>query len=348
MLKLGLTSFVETTFDPLENKLISHDERIRNNIKEIVYADELGLDSFGIGEHHREDYAATSPEVILGAAAAVTKNIRLMSAVTVLSSADPVRIYENFATVDAISNGRVEIMAGRGSFTESFPLFGYSLEDYNELFDEKLGLLLELVKGEPVTWSGKFRAPLTNQRVFPNSVQKPIPVTIASGGSPESAIRAGQLGLPLVLAIIGGTFEHFAYAVQAYWHAGREAGQDLSKMRVAVHSHGYIADTYQQAGDEFFESAAAIMNGIGKERGWATYTRATFERAREQGVLFVGDPQFVTDKILKLKETLNIDEFLMHSPLGSIPHDNMMHSLELYGKEVAPVVREATKDEEAR
>jgi len=345
MLKLGLTSFVETTFDTLDNKLITHAERIRNNIAEIKYADELGLDSFGIGEHHREDYAATSPEVILAAAAAVTKNIRLMSAVTVLSSADPVRVYENFATVDAISNGRVEIMAGRGSFTESFPLFGYSLEDYNELFDEKLELLLELVKGEPVTWSGKFRAPLTNQRVFPNSVQKQIPVLIASGGSPESAVRAGMLGLPLVLAIIGGTFEHFAYAVQAYWHAGREAGQDLSKMRVIVHSHGYIADTYEQAGEEFFPSASAIMNGVGKERGWATYTRAAFEQAREHGVLFVGDAKFVADKIIKLKETLNIDEFMMHSPLGSIPHEKMMHSLKLYGEEVAPIVRAATKED---
>jgi len=345
MLKLGVTSFVETYFDFLDNRLISHDERIRNSIEEIVLADELGLDSYGIGEHHREDYAASSPEIILAAGAARTKNIRLMSAVTVLSSADPVRLYENFATVDAISNGRVEIMAGRGSFIESFPLFGYSLDDYNELFDEKLDLLLQLVKGEPVTWSGKFRAPLTNQRVFPNSVQQPIPVTIASGGSPESAMRAGQLGLPLVLAIIGGTFEHFAYAVQAYWHAAREAGHDLSKLGVSVHSHGYIADTNEQAIEEFFPSTEAFMNKTGKERGWAPYTRASYLRARESGALFVGDASFVAEKILRLKDILGIDQFLLHSPVGSIPHEKMMHSLGLYGTEVAPIVRAATKEE---
>jgi len=345
MLRLGLTSFVETTYDPIEDKLISHAERIRNNIDEIVFADELGLDSFGVGEHHREDYAATNPEIILGAAAARTKNIRLMSAVTVLSSADPVRVYENFATVDAISNGRVEIMAGRGSFIESFPLFGYSLEDYDELYEEKLDLLLQLVKGEPVTWSGKFRAPLTNQRVYPDSVQKPIPVTIASGGSPESAMRAGQLGLPLVLAIIGGTFDQFSYAVQAYWHAAREAGHDLSKLYVSVHSHGYVGATNEQAAEDFYPSMEISMNKVGKERGWRPYTRETFNRAIEKGALFVGDAEFVANKILYLKEQLGIGEFLLHSPMGSIPHEYMMRSLERYGKDVAPIVRAATKND---
>ena len=251
-MEIGITTFVETTPDVETGKVISHAERIREVIEEIVLADQVGLDVFGVGEHHRKDYAASAPAVILAAAASQTKRIRLTSAVTVLSSDDPVRVFQEFATLDAISNGRAEIMAGRGSFIESFPLFGYDLKDYDELYDEKLDLLLNIRESEMVTWSGKHRAAIQNRGVYPRPVQDPLPVWIASGGTPQSVARAGFLGLPLVLAIIGGSPLQFAPLVQLYKNAAKQAGHDVSKLTVASHSHGFVGESTDSAVDKFF------------------------------------------------------------------------------------------------
>ena len=259
-MELGITTFVETTPDPTTGNTITHAERIREVVEEIELADEVGLDVFGVGEHHREDYAASAPAIILAAAASRTKRIRLSSAVTVLSSDDPVRVYQDFATIDAISNGRAEIMAGRGSFIESFPLFGYDLKDYNELFDEKLDLLLKITKSEKVTWSGKHRAAINNLGVYPRAVQDPLPVWIASGGTQQSVARAGMLGLPLTLAIIGGSPLHFEPLVRLYKQAAAQYGHDVSKLTVASHSHGFVADTVEEAKEQFFPSYEYAMN----------------------------------------------------------------------------------------
>ncbi|ATP41901.1 LLM class flavin-dependent oxidoreductase [Solibacillus sp. R5-41] len=339
-MELGITTFVETTKNAVNGGTIPHDVRIREVVEEIVLADQVGLDVFGVGEHHREDFAASAPEMILAAAASQTKNIRLTSAVTVLSSADPVRVFQNFSTLDAISNGRAEIMAGRGSFIESFPLFGYDLDDYNELFDEKLELLLELCKNEVVNWQGKHRASIENLQVFPRSVQNPLPVTIASGGTPQSAVRAGLLGLPLVLAIIGGSPLQFAPLVEYYKRAAIKAGHDVNKLKIASHSHGFIAQTNEQAREKFYPSTALVMNQLAKERGWGPYSRHTFDSMSElEGALYVGDPETVAEKIIFLRKHVGIDRFMIHMPVGSMPHDDVMRAIELFGKEVAPIVR---------
>lgn len=279
-MELGISTFVETTPDVHTGEVMSHAQRLREVVEEIVLADQIGLDVFGVGEHHRKDFAASSPAVLLAAAASRTKRIRLTSAVTVLSSADPVRVFQDFATLDGISNGRAEIMAGRGSFIESFPLFGYDLQDYDELFEEKLALLLKLRESEIVTWEGGHRPAIQARGVYPRPVQEPLPVWIGSGGNSESVIRAGLLGLPLVLAIIGGNPEHFAPLVELYHKAVAHAGHDLSKLTVASHSHGYVAETTEQAADEFFPSTQHVMNVIGRERGWSRYDRASYDAAR--------------------------------------------------------------------
>lgn len=340
-LELGITTFVETTPDMLSGgKIVSHAERIRQVVAEIELADQVGLDVYGVGEHHRKDYASSNPATILAAGAAVTKNIRLTSAVTVLSSDDPVRVFQQFATVDAISNGRAEIMAGRGSFIESFPLFGQDLSDYNELFAEKLDLLLKITQEEIITWEGKHRPSIMARGVYPRPVQNPLPVWIASGGTPESVARAGELGLPLILAIIGGSPLRFAPLVELYKRTAERHGHDPNILPVASHSHGFVADDSQTARDKFFPSTQYAMNVIGRERGWPPYTRETFNHACElEGVLYVGDPQTVAEKIILLRKNVGITRFFLHVPVGSMPHDDVMRAIELFGKEVAPIVR---------
>ncbi|MCM3388570.1 LLM class flavin-dependent oxidoreductase [Ureibacillus chungkukjangi] len=347
-MEIGLTTFVETTPDVKTGKTISHAERIREVIEEIVLADEVGLDVYGVGEHHRKDYACSAPAVLLAAAASRTKNIRLSSAVTVLSSDDPVRVFQEFSTVDAISNGRAEIMAGRGSFIESFPLFGYDLKDYDELYEEKLELLLQLTKNEIINWKGKHRADISNRGVYPRPVQETLPVWIASGGTPQSVARAGYLGLPLALAIIGGSPLQFAPLVNLYYRAAKEAGHDPSKLTVASHSHGFLADTTEEAIEKFFPPTQQAMNVLGRERGWGQYTRESFDHARSiEGALYTGDVNTVAEKIILLRKKVGITRFMLHCPVGSMPHADVMKSIELLGKEVAPIVREEIQRWEA-
>jgi probable LLM family oxidoreductase len=340
-MELGISTFVETTPDPITGKVISHAQRIREVVEEIVLADQVGLDVFGVGEHHREDFAASSPAMLLAAAASQTKRIRLTSAVTVLSSADPVRVFQDFATLDAISNGRAEIMAGRGSFIESFPLFGFDLKDYDELFEENLELLLKIRESEKVTWRGGHRPAIHNLGVYPRPVQDPLPVWIGSGGNAESVVRAGMLGLPLVLAIIGGSPEAFKPLVKLYKRAASRAGHDVAKLPVASHSHGFIAESSEVAADKFFPSTQYVMNKLGRERGWGRYERDTFDAARSfEGALYVGNPDTVAAKIIHLRKNVGITRFMIHVPVGTMPHDDVMKAIELFGKEVAPRVRE--------
>ncbi|MFA9558324.1 LLM class flavin-dependent oxidoreductase [Evansella sp. AB-rgal1] len=340
-MEIGISTFVETTPDVKTGKVISHAERIREVVEEIVLADKVGLDVFGVGEHHREDFAASAPAVILAAAAAKTSKIRLTSAVTVLSSDDPVRVFQDFATVDAISNGRAEIMAGRGSFIESFPLFGYDLQDYNELFEEKLELLLKIRDSEKISWKGGHRPAIDNLGVYPRPVQNPLPVWIGSGGNSESVIRAGLLGLPLVLAIIGGSPIQFAPLVQLYKRAAAQGGHDVSKLPIASHSHGFVAETSKIAADKFFKPTQHVMNVIGRERGWGHYGRETFDAARSfEGALYVGDSDTVAKKIIHLRKNVGITRFMLHVPVGSMPHEDVMKAIKLLGTEVAPKVRE--------
>jgi probable LLM family oxidoreductase len=336
-MQLGIYTFAELT------GALSPAERLRDLMEEIELADQLGLDVFGVGEHHRPDFAVSAPAVVLGAAAMRTRNIRLSSAVSVLSSDDPVRVFQDFATVDLLSDGRAEIMAGRGSFIESFPLFGYDLNDYDDLFAEKLDLLLRLRQEEHITWSGRFRAPLDGQGVYPRPVQQPIPVWVAVGGNPGSAVRAATLGLPMALAIIGGMPERFAPFVELYREAGRRAGQPESELMLGINSHGLIADTSQQAADEAFPAYATMMNRIGRERGWPPMSRQDFEASRTlRGANFVGSPQQVVDKILFQYEIFRHQRFLLQMSVGTLPHKSVMRSIELYGTQVAPVVRRET------
>lgn len=340
-MELGISTFVETTPDFQTGKTVSHPQRIREVVEEIILADQVGLDVFGVGEHHREDFAASNPAVVLAAAATQTKNIRLTSAVTVLSSADPVRVFQDFATLDGLSNGRAEIMAGRGSFIESFPLFGYDLDDYEELFEEKLDLLLKLQQSERVTWSGKHRPAIQDVGVYPRPVQDPLPIWIGSGGNRESVVRAGLLGLPLVLAIIGGSPRQFSPLVQLYKQAAVHAGHDPEKLTVASHSHGFVAEDTELAADRFFPSTQHVMNTLARERGWGPYTRSTFDAARTlEGALYVGDPDTVAEKVIHLRKNVGITRFMLHVPVGSMPHDQVLKAIELFGKEVAPKVRE--------
>ncbi|WP_240762253.1 LLM class flavin-dependent oxidoreductase [Paenibacillus thalictri] len=341
IMEIGISTFLEATPDPVTGEVISHAVRLRDAVEEIVLADQVGLDVYGIGEHHRADYAGTAPAVVLAAAAPMTKRIRLTSAVTVLSSDDPVRVYQAFSTLDGISNGRAEIMAGRGSFIESFPLFGYSLDDYDELFEEKLDLLLAIRASEKVTWSGVHRPAIDNLGIYPRSVQDPLPVWIASGGNTQSAIRAGMLGLPIAFAIIGGMPESFAPLVSLYKQAAAKAGHDPNQLKIATHSHGFVADTTEQAAELFFPSTQAQMNVIGRERGWGQhYSRATYDAARSmRGALYVGDPEYVAEKILLLRKNLGITRFFLHINVGTMPHREVMRAIELLGTKVAPIVR---------
>lgn len=344
-MELGINTFGDSIFDPQTGRTISHGERLRNLVEEIEMADKVGLDIFTVGEHHRADYAVTSPDVVLAAGAARTQNIRLSSGVTVLSSDDPVRVYERFATLDGISNGRAEIMAGRGSFIESFPLFGYDLNDYNQLFDEKLDLLLKLQQGGRINWEGEMRAPLKDVEIFPEPVQDGVPIWIASGGTPQSAARAAQLGLPLVLAIIGGSPYQFQRVVDFYRQTGMQAGHSPEQLRVATNSHGFVWDTDEEAKDMFFPAISQAMTNIGRERGWGAYSRENYERMIEpDGALYIGSPETVAAKIIDLRKRMGITRFTLQTPVGTMPHEQVLRTIELFGTKVAPIVRDAVKD----
>ena len=339
-MELGIYTFAELQPDPRGGGVIGPQERLRRLMEEIELADQLGLDVFGVGEHHRADFAVSAPAVVLGAAAVRTRSIRLTSAVSVISSDDPVRVFEDFATIDLLSGGRAEIMAGRGSFIESFPLFGFDLADYDSLFAEKLDLLLRLRESEHVRWSGRHRAPLDGQGVYPRPVQDRIPVWIAVGGNPQSVIRAGSLGLPMALAIIGGMPERFAPLVELHRRAALQAGHDPAPA-VSINSHGFIADTSQQALDDSYPAVSAMMNKIGRERGWPPMTREGYDGAASlRGSNFVGSPQQVIEKILFQHEIFGHDRFLVQFSVGTMPHEKLLRSIELFGTEVAPIVRD--------
>ena len=339
--ELGLYSFAELTPDPATGERLSPAQRLRDLIETIALADQVGLDVFGLGEHHRPDFISSAPAVILAAAAARTQTIRLSSAVSVLSSDDPVRVFQDFATLDLLSAGRAEIMAGRGSFIESFPLFGYDLNDYDALFAEKLELLLQLRQAEKITWSGRFRPPLTGQGVYPRPVQDPLPVWVAVGGTPQSVVRAASLGLPMALAIIGGRPDQFVPLVNLYRQAGQQAAAAPEALRLSINSHGFIAADSRQAADEYFPRAQAAMNKIGRERGWPPLTRAQFDAGLGlHGHLVVGGPEEVAEKILFQHGVFGHDRFLMQMSLGGVGHADVLRSIELFGTQVAPLVRE--------
>jgi probable LLM family oxidoreductase len=353
-MELGLATFADVAPGASPARVA---DRLKELLEEIELADRLGLHVFGVGEHHRSDYAVSAPTVALGAAAARTEKIRLSTAVTVLSSGDPVTVFEEFSTLDLLSGGRAEIMAGRGSFTESFPLYGYDLDDYDELFAEKLELLLALREEGPVTWSGRHRGALNEAHVYPRPLQHPLPVWIAVGGTPASVARAGMLGLPLMIAIIGGAPARFAPLVELYREAVRRGEEDREQHSdtdpsrhdgsgrwgpaVGINSHMYIADTAQRAADEFFGPYSQMMNRIGRERGWPPMSRAQFDAGcAPEGHLLVGTPEGVAEKIVAHHELFNHDRFLGHISVGVLPHEKAMHATELFATEVAPIVRE--------
>lgn len=338
-MELGVMSFAD--LQPASSGANGR-QRLQELMEEIKLADELGLDVFGVGEHHRPDYAVSAPAVVLGAAAAVTKNIRLTSSVTVLSSEDPVRVYQQFSTVDLLSNGRAEIMAGRGSFIESFPLFGQNLDDYDALFTEKLDLLLALQRNEPVSWKGRFRPAINGLSVYPHPVSTPLPVWVAAGGTPASAVRAATLGLPLMLAMIGGQPQQFKGFIDLYKQTALRAGKQPADLRFGINNHVFIARDSQTAADAFFPHYAAQMNRVGRDRGWPPLSRQQYEAARSpQGALMVGSPQQVAEKILYQYELFGNTRFLAQDSVGPVPHALTMESVRLFGEQVAPAVRKA-------
>ncbi len=338
-MQIGIDSFAAAHDDA--SRAVSASQRLRDLVEEIEHADQVGLDSFGIGEHHRSEFLDSAPAVILAAAAARTQQIRLSSAVTVLSAADPVRVFQSFATLDLLSQGRAEMVVGRGSFIEAFPLFGLRLEDYDSLFAENLDLLLEIREHEHVHWSGKHRAALTGQGVYPRPVQNPLPIWLGVGGTPKSFARAGELGLPLMVAIIGGETRRFRPLIDLYREAGERAGHAPDRLKVGVHSLGYVAATTQQAADEFFPGYARAIGDIGKERGWAPPSRAGFDAQRgPYGALLIGDPDEVVDKIIRHDEALGgISRITFQMNASSLPHAKLMRAIELLGTRVAPALR---------
>jgi probable LLM family oxidoreductase len=339
-MEIGIYTFAETTPDPATGRRPEARERLRDLLEEIELADQVGLDVFGVGEHHRPDFAVSAPAVVLAAAAMRTTRIRLTSAVTVLSSDDPVRVFQEFSTVDLLSNGRAEIMAGRGSFVESFPLFGYDLEDYDALFSEKLELLLRLRESERVDWAGGHRPAIHGLGVYPRPVQQPLPVWVAVGGTPQSVVRAATLGLPLALAIIGGAPERFVPLVELYREAAERAGRDPASLAVGINSHGFLADDSRRAAELFWPSYAEAMSRIGRERGWPPTSRQQFDAMRgPRGSLLVGSPQEVIDKVLREHELFGHQRALFQLSVGTMPHAALMRAIELLGTEVAPVVR---------
>ncbi|HWS19098.1 MAG TPA: LLM class flavin-dependent oxidoreductase [Nitrososphaera sp.] len=328
--------------------VISPSERLQNLVEQIEYADQVGLDVFGVGEHHRQEFLDSAPALILAAAAARTQRIRLTSAVTVLSAADPVRVFQEFATLDLLSQGRAEMVVGRGSFIEAFPLFGLRLEDYDSLFAEKLNLLLKVRDNERVYWSGEYRPPLTGQGIYPRPLQNPFPIWLGVGGTPQSFVRAGVLGLPLMVAIIGGETRQFRPLIDLYREAGRRAGHSPDQLKVGIHSLGYVADTMQEAVDDFFPGYAHTMSEIGKERGWRPMTRAGFDAQRgPQGALLVGDPGEVVRKIVRHSKALGgVSRITFMMNPASLPHLKLMRAIELIGTRVAPTLREEVRGDE--
>jgi probable LLM family oxidoreductase len=321
---------------------VNPSERLRRLVEQIEYADQIGLDIFGVGEHHRKEFLDSAPSVILGAAAARTQRIRLTSAVAVLSAADPVRLFQEFATLDLLSKGRAEMVVGRGSFVEAFPLFGLHLEDYGALFTEKLDLLLKILDNEHVYWSGKYRPSLNGQGIYPRPLQNPLPIWIGVGGTPESFMRAGLLGLPLMVAIIGGETRSFKPLVDLYREAGRQAGHSADQLKVGVHSLGYVAESTKEASDDFFPGYARTMTEIGKERGWPKMTRAHFDaQISTQGALIIGDPDEVSEKIIRHSKALGgISRITFMMNPASLPHEKLMRATKLIGTRVAPALRE--------
>jgi probable LLM family oxidoreductase len=340
--ELGLDTFGDVTYGA-NGRLLPQAQVLRNVVEEGVLADQVGLDFFGVGEHHRDDFAISAPEVVLAAIAARTKTIHLGSAVTVLSSDDPIRVFQRFSTLDAVSNGRAEVILGRGSFIESFPLFGFDLEQYETLFEEKLNLFAETLKQKPVTWSGQTRAPLKKQPVYPPTESGALRTWVGSGGSPESVARAAHYGMPLVLAIIGGQPLAFAPLVDLYHRALEKSGHDMRP--VAVHSPGFVGEDDATARDLIWPHYAAMQTRIGRERGWAPMTRGQFDQAAgPDGALFVGSPETVAAKIVKVVRGLHLSRFDLKYSLGTLPHEHLMGSIERYGKRVVPLVRELKEE----
>jgi probable LLM family oxidoreductase len=333
-MELGIATFADLATG------VSPQQRMRELMEEVELADQLGLDVFAIGEHHRPDFLVSSPATVLAAAAVRTEQIRLSSAVTVLSSDDPVRVFQQFAHVDLLSGGRAEIMAGRGSFIESFPLFGYELDDYDELYAEKLDLLLKIRASEYVTWSGAHRPALNNAGVWPRPLQNPLPIWVAVGGSPQSVIRAGTLGLPLTIAIIGGTYAHFAPLAELYREAFAAAAHDPAEPKLAINTHAFVADSLAAADSAFAGSYLTMMNRIGRERGWPPSGQREYELLRSaQGPLAVGSPSLVAEKILAEHALFGHQRYVAQMSVGAVAHRDVLRSMELFGTEVAPVIR---------
>lgn len=340
-MELGIGLFGDNHYDE-HGKPLPAGERLRELIEEIKLMDEVGIEFFGIGEHHRPDYAVSVPEVVLAAAASVTKNIQLGSAVTVLSSSDPVRIYQSFATLDQLSNGRAELMAGRGSFIESFPLYGYDLNHYNELFEEKLELLVKINHTHPITWKGKFRGPLKDQLVLPRAVNNHLKIWIAVGGTPESALRAAKLGLPVMFAIIGGNPAQFKPLFEYYKEMYKQAGHDMKNFQVGVHMHSFFGEHGQQIADAYYPVYSAQMNRVGASRGWPPFTRNQYEQGRgKDGAYLIGDANQAIDKILLMHEMFGLTRFSAHMDVGGPSHPMLMKSIEIFGTKIAPKVRAA-------
>lgn len=340
-MELGVGMFGDNHYDE-KGEPLSAGDRLRELISEIKLMDEVGIDFFGIGEHHRPDYAVSVPEIVLAAAASVTKNIKLGSAVSVLSSSDPVRIYQSFATIDQISNGRAEIVAGRGSFIESFPLFGYNLNDYNALFEEKLELLLKINQEDPVTWKGKFRPALDNQHVLPRAKNDKLPVWIAVGGTPESVVRAARLGLPVIFAIIGGNPAQFQPLFKYYKELYENFGHDMSQFQVGVHMHSFFGENSKETADAYYPVYAAQMTRVGRSRGWPPFSRQQYDMGRSsQGAYIIGDVNESVEKILQMHEMFGLTRFSAHMDVGGPSHDSLMKSIEIFGTKIAPKVRAA-------
>jgi probable LLM family oxidoreductase len=342
-MQVGIDSFA--AFDDA-GLSVSPSERLRRLVEQIEYADRIGLDVFGVGEHHRREFLDSAPTVILASAAARTKRIRLTSAVAVLSAADPVRVFQEFATLDLLSQGRAELVVGRGSSIEAFPLFGFKLEDYDSLFEEKLDLLLKIRDNEHVYWSGEYRPTLNGQGVYPRPLQNPLPIWIGVGGTPESFVRAGLLGLPLMVAIIGGETRKFRPLVDLYREAGRRAGHSPERLKIGVHSLGYVAENTQEAVEDFYPGYARTMTEIGKERGWPKMTRASFDSQRgTQGALLVGDPDEVVEKIVRHSKALGgISRITFMMNPASLPHAKLMRATQLIGTRIAPALREVDEN----
>jgi probable LLM family oxidoreductase len=342
-MELGIGMFGDNHYDK-DGKPQSPGQRLRELIEEIKLMDEVGIDFYGIGEHHRPDYAVSAPEIILAAAATVTKNIKLGSAVSVLSSSDPVKLYQSFATIDLISNGRAELVAGRGSFIESFPLFGYNLEDYDELFEEKLDLLLKINQSEHITWKGKFRAALKDQQILPRAVNNHLNIWVAVGGTPESVVRAAKHGLPVIFAIIGGSPVQFKPLFEYYKKLYEEFGHDMNKFQVGVHIHAFFGANSRQIADEYYPVYSSQMDRVGRSRGWPAYQPQQYETGRSlKGHLIIGDANEAIDKILHMHELFGLTRFSAHMDVGGPSHQSLMKSIEIYGTKIAPKVREALK-----